>query len=150
MGKWVTSPESLSLITWAPNHFSLYSGAVRTSPSSSVGVLFAALSCLVPFRLSPLVSSVLGVVPSCVYTKISLKQCVCVLCLLDYYTIYLLFCFLLDYHWHTSSPSHVLCSFKCHVNFIITMTFFVITWIPVPDLINNACCRSRLNFAKRK
>lgn len=37
MGKWVTSPESLSLITWAPNHFSLYSGAVRTS--LPVGIL---------------------------------------------------------------------------------------------------------------
>jgi hypothetical protein len=38
MGKWVTGPESLSLITWAPNHFPLYPGADNTSVGRGFGV----------------------------------------------------------------------------------------------------------------
>lgn len=76
MGKWVTSPESLSLITWAPNHFSLYSGAVRTSPS--VGVLRRSelsrlVSSLATGQSVPIASC--WCLPACTLSEI---QCVCV------------------------------------------------------------------------
>lgn len=122
MGKWVTSPESLSLITWAPNHFSLYSGTVRTS--LPVGILSRLVSSLAAaadqFSIECFVLFSTWCLP-CVYNSFELytylpNKCVCVLCLLDYYYFFVS-CGLPATGTLLQLTCVVVFS-KCHVNFL--------------------------------